>query len=274
MTGEKKPFKDHWLSLIGRMERLVKKDTPGLHDYWQIACILRRAAGLPYSDTPASGWREDGTPEIFLIVCTIVESAAVGPKWDRPESISDELYKLRYSFRDLKRQLLSIDKQAINIINTHSDPLWQQLVYKINRNAYSSEELDLLDKEIQEKLDSPDHQTPIEVALEQMDRIEEGLTRTLEEVEEHARDRKDMGQPRTYAAKQVAFGVARYMYQVNGKIPGLWTGDHPSGPYANAVLEIFDILKIPSRSFQRAGEYAIKKLKEDHTAKLESDAEF
>ena len=35
MTGEKSLFKDHFLSALGKMERLVKKDTPGLHDHWR-----------------------------------------------------------------------------------------------------------------------------------------------------------------------------------------------------------------------------------------------
>ncbi len=203
--------------------------------------------------------------------------AAAGLAWENPKSVSDDLFKLRHSLRDLKRQILSIDQQAMFLINRHADPIFEQYKDKLTNELYKDyprENSNQAHKEYREKLNFPDHQTPIEATLEQMEQLEKGLTQALEEVDEEVRDRNDMGQLRTYAAKRVALGVAQYMYQVNGKIPGLWTGDHPSGPYANAVLEIFDILKIPSRSFQRAGEYAIKKLKEDHTAKLKSNPEF
>jgi hypothetical protein len=117
--------------------------------------------------------------------------------------------------------------------------------------------------EYEELTKSPLYYDPTEGILEYIDRFEAGLTGTLEDVEADARDRKDMGQPRTYAAKRVAFEVARYMYTVNGKIPGFWVEANPSTPYAKAVLEIYDILGIPSGSFEKAGAWAIAKLKSD-----------
>jgi hypothetical protein len=93
-----------------------------------------------------------------------------------------------------------------------------------------------------------------------MDQFEVGLTETLEDVEREIRDRKDMGQPRTYAAKRVAFEVARYMYSVNGKIPICYVEDNPRG-YAKDVQDIYDLLGIPSGSLQKAGAWAIAKLK-------------
>jgi len=268
MTDEKKPFSEYLLESFDKIDGAIRKDNPAFYKFWQIACIMRSAAGLSYSDTPASGWREDGTPDILIIVGRII-FAARGPKWDRPESVSKELYKLRYSLRDLRRQLSSIDELTMYLINQYADPIRQQQVTITDWDEYTNEEIGEIarsNSELQFKLSSPDHQMPIEAALEQMDRLEEGLTRTLEDVEEDARARADMGQLRTYAAKQVALGVAEYMHRVNGKIPGLWTGGSPSGPYAKAVLEIFDLLDIPRGSLQRAGEYA--------TAKLRSDPEF
>jgi hypothetical protein len=102
---------------------------------------------------------------------------------------------------------------------------------------------------------------PIEDLIGEMDLLEEATRSTIRLTEALTREREDMGQTRTYAAKRVALEVAKYMYQVTGNIPGLWTGENPSGPYAKAVLEIFDLLGIPPGSLQRAGEYATAKLK-------------
>ncbi len=241
---------------------LVKEDDPDFHTLWKIACILRSAAGLPYSETPASGWREEGTPEILEFLFNIISLASeTRPRIENPKSVSDDLYKLRHSFRALKRQLLSIDKQAMVLLNEYAEPFWQQKADKLN-DEYTIDEIYSDFEELRGMQDSPDYQTPIEAALEQMDRFEEGLTLTLEQVEGVARDRNDMGQLRTYSAKMVAYSVVVYMYSVNGKIPGLRTGENPSGPYAKAVLEIFDILGIPPGSLQRAGEWAIDKLRD------------
>jgi hypothetical protein len=104
--------------------------------------------------------------------------------------------------------------------------------------------------------------------------IETSITLTINKVQDALEERENMGQLRTYAAQTVALGVAKYIYQVTQDIPGFWSGESPSGPYAMAVLEIFDLLGIPSGSLQRAGEYAIGELKKHHTAKLKSDPEF
>jgi hypothetical protein len=272
MTDDKKPMFEHVMWMQGQIEAMVHEGHPGFEMHWQVACIMRRAAGLPYSDTPVAGWREDGTPELFSIVYGIV-SAASGPVWDYPKLVMNELLNLRHSLRDLKQKLLSIDEQAMELINEYADPIMQQHVDKLN-NEFTIKEIISEFSEFQEKVDSEHHQTPIEATLEQMDRLEEGLTRTLEwDLEEDAQNREDMGQLRTYAAKQVALGVANYMYMANDKkIPGFWTGQNPSGPYPTAVLEIFDLLGIPRGSFQQAAPWAIEKLKNSHTAKLESDS--
>ena len=115
---------------------------------------------------------------------------------------------------------------------------------------------------------SPYHHYPVEGVLEYMDQFDVGLTKTLEDVEREIRDRKDMGQSRTYVARRVALDVAKYMYRVNGKIPGFWIEDLPSTPYAKAVLEIYDLLGIPSGSFQKAGAWAISKLKSDQSSEV------
>ena len=105
---------------------------------------------------------------------------------------------------------------------------------------------------------------PIEATLEQMDRLEEGLTLTLEQVEDVARGQKSMGQSRTYSKKMVAYSVATYMKLVTGNIPGFWSGNNSSGPYARAVREICDILNLDMthKSLQRAGEWAINELRD------------
>jgi len=263
IRGKKKSPGDHYAWMYSMIEGLVREDVPEFYTHWQVACIMRRAAGLPYTDTPASGWQENGTPEMFSIVHGVI-FAASGPTWDHPESVSKELFKVRHSLRDLKRRLLSLDKQVFERLNQYADPIWRQEVFKLAdefADALTLEEFHRNNLKFIAKLDSLHHQTPIEATLEQMDRLEEGLTEILEEVEDDAHERADMGQLRTYAAKEVALGVAEYMYRVNGKIPGLWTGENPSGPYAKAILEIFDILDIPPGSLQRAGEYAIAKFK-------------
>ncbi|MHA1528263.1 MAG: hypothetical protein ACTSVG_04545, partial [Alphaproteobacteria bacterium] len=224
---------------------LVKEDNPDFHAGWQIACIMRRAAGLPYSDTPASVWREEGTPEILQYLLNIISLASESrPIFENPKSVLDDLYKLRHSLRALKRQLLSTGERAMELLNHYAEPFWQQKADKLN-DEYTIDELYSDLEELEDMQDSPNYQTPIEAALEQMDRLEKGLTITLEQQEDFARAMKDMGQLRTYSAKMVAYGVGIYMYSVTGKIPGLRTGENPSGPYAKAVLEIFDILGIP-----------------------------
>ena len=106
MTGEEKPTFDLAAWLRDEVEGIFKENHSEFHMHWQIACILRRAADLPYSDTPASGWQEEGTPEISWIVLGIV-SAKSDWTLDRPKEALDDLYKLKRSLRDLKRRLLS-----------------------------------------------------------------------------------------------------------------------------------------------------------------------
>ena len=164
--------------------------------------------------------------------------------------------------RALKRQLLSIDKRAMVLLNDYAEPFWQQKADKLN-DEYTIDDIYSDLEELRGMQDSPDYRTPIEAALEQMDRLEEGLTLTLEQVEDVARSQKSMGQSRAYSKKMVAYSVAMYMYLVTGNIPGFWSGDNSSGPYARAVREICDILDldIPHKSLQRAGEWAINKLR-------------
>jgi len=252
------PMIDHIMWLHSEMEEMVKKDHPEFHTHWQIACIMRRAAGLPYSDTPASGWREDGTPEMFFLVSSIV-SAASELKMDHPKTVSNDLYSLRHSLRDFLRKLLSIDSQSMGLLNQYADPIWVQRVEKAHVDLTAEEHI-REHQEFHDKLNSPHHQTPIEVVLEQMGRFEMGLTLTLKDVEEDAHDREDMGQTRTYAAKWVALEVAKYMYEVTDKIPGYYIEENPRG-YTKAVREIFDLLDIPRGSLQQAVKWAIAKLK-------------
>ena len=276
---------------------------------WQIACILRRAAGLPDCDLSDTVWREDGSianwsnakHRLNLYVFDLIPTAwqedtpaAVGrlsrfypnPRtltqrspliisclyridhdaggWERnnPKLLAKELYSLRYSLRDLRQRILSLDKESDErmVIDHYGDPFIQ---WFDEPGQCSDEERSRKLAEYEELTKSPLYYDPTEGILEYIDRFEAGLTGTLEDVEADARDRKDMGQPRTYAAKRVAFEVARYMYTVNGKIPGFWVEANPSTPYAKAVLEIYDILGIPSGSFEKAGAWAIAKLKSD-----------
>ena len=90
MTSEKLYLTDRISELYDNVEKIVIEDDPDFHTHWQIACIMRSAAGLPYSDTPASGWREEGTPEISMSVLGIIYAAG-GWAIERPKEVSDEL---------------------------------------------------------------------------------------------------------------------------------------------------------------------------------------
>ncbi len=272
---------------------------------WQIACILRRAAGLPYDDYPANTWREDGSIAHWLIVkhrlnldvfdlipvewqedtpATVardsrinpnpragrrmpliyscvsrISDTAGGPEWDKPNLVAKELNKLWNSLRGLRQRILALDQHTMELIDISGDPFSQWLAID-DGVEYGSEEFNRKEAEEKDWANSPYHQNPVEGVLEYMDRFEVGLTETLEDVEREIRDRKDMGQPRTYAAKRVAFEVARYVYSVNGKIPVFYVEDNPRGA-AKDVHEIYDLLGIPWGSFQKAAAWSIAKLK-------------
>jgi hypothetical protein len=289
---------------LGASQREIDRNLLNTKTRWQIVCILRRAAGLPYSDLPATVWREDGSisrwlivkhrlnldvfdlipaawredtpamvardshikrhphvgrsPLIISCVCRIFD-AADGPERDNPKKLKEELYQLRYYLRDLRRRILALDHHTMEEIDVGGD-LFLQWLTTNDGVEYGSEEWNRKESEEKNWQNSPYHQYPVEGVLEYMHQFEAGLTETLEDVEREIRDRKDMGQARTYAAKRVAFEVARYIYSVNGKIPGFYVEDNPRG-YAKDVLEIYDLLGIPSGSFQKAGAWAIAKLK-------------
>ena len=79
----------------------------------------------------------------------------------------------------------------------------------------------------------------------------------------------ETGRIPNYTARQVAYEVARYLQNVTGNIPALWTGSKPSGSFANALMKIFEILDIKS-GIQRPGEWAIGRL----TSKLSENSNF
>ncbi len=263
MTDEKKPFSEYFLESLDKIDGAIRKDNPAFYKFWQIACIMRRAAGLPHSDTPATMWREEGTPEITSSLFKIIYTAG-GRAIVRPKEISDQIYKLRYSLRDLKRQILSIDEQVLRSIDVFADPYYRQYMDKIDHSLeyHSKEDFNLIAKGVFRKVYSPDYQGTIKAFLEHMGRLEDGLADELEQAEKDVREQTGIGQPRTYAAKIIAINVAIYMLQVNGKIPGFYIEDNPRG-YAKAVLEIFDLFDIPHGGLQTAVTWAIAEIKDN-----------
>ncbi len=227
-----------------RFERYGLEECPEAHRNWEIACSLRRAVGLPHSDTPIIEARRYGSFNTMAMVVFMVLEGEEKPERDDPKSASNKLSKLNSCLRDLKRQILSLDEYTVSGIDAYGEP----------HDEYTSAERS-------DWRNSPYYLETIEGVLKYIDQLEVGVTDTLKEFVNPVRYRKDMGQLRTFAAKQVALRVAEFMHTVTGNIPGFWSGESPSGPYPKAVLEIYGLLGIPPGSFQRAGEWAIAKLK-------------
>jgi len=243
MTGEKETPAEFIDRIDEGFERHGLEECPEAHRNWEIACSLRRAVGLPHSDTPVIEPRQYGNNTMAMVVFMVLQGEEK-PERDDPKSASNKLSKLNSCLRDLKRQILSLDEYTVSGIDAYGEP----------DDEYTSAERS-------DWRNSPYHLETIEGVLKYIDQLEVGVTDTLKEFVNPVRYRKDMGQLRTFAAKQVALRVAEFMHVVTGNIPGLWTGENPSGPYAKAVLEIYDLLGIPPGSIQRAGEWAIAKLK-------------
>ena len=210
MTDEKKPFSEYLLESLHKIDWAIREGNPALYKFWRIACIMRRAAGLPHSDTPAAMWHEEGTPEMLPKLFKIIYIADVRGKIP-PKEISDQIYKLRYSLRDLKRQILSIDEQVLLSVDIQADPGLRQFRDKIDHSLkyHSKEDFHLILKEAKEKVNSPDYQGTIKAFLEHMGRLEDGLTAIFEQAEKDFRERAGTGQDRTYAAKVIAFNGER-----------------------------------------------------------------
>jgi hypothetical protein len=142
MTDEKKTKFGNSADLSG-----FYMNHPNTKTQWQIVCILRRAAGLPYDDYPATVWREDGEhkrnldvfdmvpvawredppaipgkmPLILKCVAGISDTAG-GPEWDKPNIVAKELNKLWSSLRGLRQRILALDQHTMELIDSLGDP--------------------------------------------------------------------------------------------------------------------------------------------------------
>ena len=120
----------------------------------------------------------------------------------------------------------------------------------------------------------PPEQRAIPAALSAIEQLEAAIFKVIEQTIEEGDKLPNTGRIPNYAARKVAFLVALYLYDTTGKaetgsIPALRTGSKPSGPFARALTEIFEILNIRS-GIQRPGEWAISEL----TSKLSENSEF
>ena len=210
-----------------------------------IGHVLRRAAGLPSRANPLFGGSDEAHLPQLNLVSVDVLLASRATEWHNPRAVEDELGAIRRDLRGLANRIASLDENTLRYINDTES-------IDIDGVRYTAEF----------HLHIPVENRMVPVALSAMERLEMAIVQVIEQTIDAGDQLPATGRIPNLAARKVAYFVAKYLHDVTGSPPALRTGANPSGPFARALREIFEILDIEA-GIQRPGEYAISKLSEN-----------
>ncbi len=207
-----------------------------------IGKVLRRAAGLPSQENPLiAGSDEAHLPQLDRVSADVY-LASRATEWHNPRAVEDELGAIRRELKRLKNRIAALDENTIRQINDTEG-------VDIDGVRFTAEFL----------LFTPVEERTVPVTLAAMERLEVAIVQVIEQTIDAGNQLPATGRIPNLAARNVAYLVAKYLRDVTGKTPALWTGATPSGPFEMALTEIFEILDVES-GLQRPGEWAIKEL--------------
>jgi hypothetical protein len=259
MTGEKDPTKD---------EPLTARE-----EYWEVILsicnALRRAAGLPEGENARleeEKLQDDISNETnfndayffamhfnVLHVAYRIKYAGRGPIWPNPRSVEAELEEIRRDLKGLKNRITSLGVYIQSGINREGNPTVIE-----RRAARLSGDYSRM-RSARRTRPMPHDQQTLPALLSAMDQFEVGIVKVIEEANKEGDQLPQTGRIPSYAARDVAYEVAKYLQYVTGNIPGLTTSPKVTGPFALALQEIFDFLGLPD-GVQKPGNYAKLKL--------------
>jgi len=191
-----------------------------------------------------------------MMAAHAVVIASCGPRWTNPPSAEAELERLRREARSLRRLLSDLDAASQTALNQEGDERKAR-----ERKAMQQGDLAALVALMSEP-QPPVSEWLVPSLLAALARLEEALPRAIERTIAAGAGLPETGRRANWRARGVALAIARYLREVNGAAPALWTGQPPSGPYARALRGCFDVLGIRA-DIRRAGEWALSKLPPD-----------
>jgi len=237
------------MSAENEMKQQNEKGSPA-EDYLvsllvSIGQVLRRAAGLPSQENPLiTSSDEAHLPQLNLVLVDVWR-ASRATKWHNPRAVEDELGAIRRDLRGLANRIASLDENTLRYINDTESIDIDGVRFPAGFYRFI-----------------PVEERMVPVALSAMERLEMAIVQVIEQTIDAGDQLPATGRIPNLAARKVAYLVAKYLHDVTGSPPALWTGADPSGPFACVLREIFEILGIKA-GIQRPGEYAISKLSEN-----------
>ena len=218
----------------------------------RLDALIDVLAAVDGCDGPPGGeiWRRRR-----LASCAIAV-ASHGPRWRNPASAEEQLERLRREARSFRERLAGLELTAQNALNQEGSELRRRQFEAMHRNdmaalaAAMSEPVPPVSEWLLPSLEAA------------LSRLDEALPRAIERSIAAGAALPETGRPANWRARGVALEVAKYLREVKGAAPALWTGTPPSGPYARALRGCFDVLGIRA-DIRRAGEWALSKLPPD-----------
>lgn len=213
---------------------------PTDHDRNLIGRILRRSAGLPEEeDSFVERWDEVHLPNLRLVVSYIV-IARHGPAWANPRTVEDALEEIRNDIKHLKKSIALLDGYTRGAINRAGDPGREEY-----EAANLSGDIDRMVSASNAREAVPREQWTVPAALAALRQLEAAIVPVIERVIKADARMKETGRIPRYVKPNIAYIVARYLYDVTEEIPGLTTSPKVTGPFGLALQEIFDLLSLP-----------------------------
>lgn len=238
--------------------------------YLQIGHALRRAAGLPPLDDPINEIArpdELHLPWLGFFIGGISRGQFPTPDHvKRPRKVAQELTAIRHKLRDLQQRMAVLDDTttvALNWAGSMGNRAYKKALESANSHEDLPPVLDPRDYLPREQYDGWD----VQAALDTMARLEVAATEVEEQLTADAISEvaekpsgSSAGRKPNLNKRNVAVLVAQYIRAVTGNAPAFWKSDQPSGPFAKALAEIFNLLHLPS-GIDRAAEQAIEATK-------------
>ena len=236
----------------------------------QIGNALRRAAALPPLDDPINDiYQPDELhlPALFWFVALISSERFPTTEFiKRPRKVAKELATIRKKIGGLRKHIEKLDEPttaALNWAGSAEKVAYEKALETVEAPEDLPHVIDPTDYILLEEY----QEWGVQILLDAMARldvaafdVESQLTGEAEDQNATKPSGSTRGRKKVLSKRNVAVAVAEYIAAATGKLPTFWKSKLPSGPFPQALDEIFKLLKLPS-GIDNAGQHAIKTIK-------------